>query len=44
MGEPEFLFDYFEEISELKKFKINRGNQNLSNFSLWHVKNYSGEK
>ena len=44
MGEPEFLFDYFEEISELKKFKINRGDQNLSNFSLWYVKNYTGEK
>ena len=44
MGEPEFLFDYFDEISALKKFKINRGDQNLSNFSLWYVKNYTGEK
>ena len=44
MGQPEFLINYFEKISPLKKFKIKRDDQTLSNFSLWYVKNYSGEK
>ena len=44
MGFPKFLENHFTEILPLKEFKIRRGDQILSNFSLWHVKNFSGEK
>ena len=44
MGFPKFLENYFTEILPLKEFKVRRGDQILSNFSLWHVKNFSGEK
>ena len=44
MGFPKFLENYFTEILPLKEFKVRRGDQILSNFSLWHVKDFSGEK
>ena len=44
MGFPKFLENHFTEILPLKEFKVRRGDQILSNFSLWHVKNFSGEK
>jgi len=44
MGYPKFLDNYFSDILPLKEFKVQRANQILSNFSLWHVKNFSGEK
>ena len=44
MGFPKFLESYFTEILPLKEFKVRRGDQILSNFSLWHVKDFSGEK
>ena len=44
MGFPKFLESYFTEILPLKEFKVRRGSQILSNFSLWHVKDFSGEK
>ena len=44
MGFPKFLESHFNEILPLKEFKVRRGDQILSNFSLWHVKNFSGEK
>ena len=44
MGFPKFLENHFTEILPLKEFKVRRGDQILSNFSLWHVKDFSGEK
>ena len=44
MGFPKFLENHFTEILPLKEFKVRRGDKILSNFSLWHVKNFSGEK
>ncbi len=44
MGFPKFLENHFTEILPLKEFKVRRGEQILSNFSLWHVKDFSGEK
>ena len=44
MGYPKFLDNYFSEILPLKEVKVRRADQMLSNFSLWHVKNFSGEK
>ena len=44
MGFPKFLESHFTEILPLKEFKVRRGDQILSNFSLWHVKDFSGEK
>ena len=44
MGVPKFLENHFTEILPLKEFKVRRGDQILSNFSLWHVKDFSGEK
>ena len=44
MGFPKFLENHFTEILPLKEFKVRRGSQILSNFSLWHVKDFSGEK